>query len=448
MSFFNEMKNATTIAKMILLFLAMIFVAANSPAQTFSTLHNFASSAQYPNTAGVEPSGDLILTNGVLYGETGIEGPNQYGAIYSINADGSGFKVLCSNSNSPSQHLTFIGGTLYTTTLGGGTNGAIYSVNTNGTNYKLIYSFAGSGNGAWPLGITSANNTLYGVTEFGSFNNFTPAGGGVLYSIDTNGNNFSILHTFYNMQGGESLILKDNTFYGTTVYGTTLVTNAVVFSIDINGNNFTNLYIFTNGMSARTLIFNQGLLFGTGISNEEAPGGIVFSINTNGSNFTVLHVFTNTPFYLCSSGNLLWGATPDGGLYNGGTIYSMKTNGNNYNVVYDFPQPRFPMGGPSGMVANGITILGTTESSGTNDFGSIFSFNSTPTIQSFTKTNGNFDMTWNAFSNAIYQLQYSTNLPSTNWFNFGNNLTATTTNLIFSDSITNSQRFYRLIYQP
>ncbi|MGA2242042.1 MAG: protease pro-enzyme activation domain-containing protein [Verrucomicrobiota bacterium] len=68
-----------------------------------------------------------------------------------------------------------------------------------------------------------------------------------------------------------------------------------------------------------------------------------------------------------------------------------------------------------------------------------------PRFQSVTKTNGTINLTWNALTGLVYQVQYKTNLLQTNWINLGavitaTNVTVTATNLIGPDP----QRFYRL----
>ncbi len=130
-------------------------------------------------------------------------------------------------------------------------------------------------------------------------------------------------------------------------------------------------------------------------------------------------------------------------------MFSMKTNGSNYNVPYDF-QNLGAFGGPSGLVLNGNVILGATELGGTNNWGSIFTLDLAPTPKNITctSTNGNFNMVWDAVSGATYQFQYSTNLASASWSDFGGIITATNQSISILDPATNPQRFYRLIYQP
>ena len=56
------------------------------------------------------------------------------------------------------------------------------------------------------------------------------------------------------------------------------------------------------------------------------------------------------------------------------------------------------------------------------------------------------EIEWNSTSGTTYQVQYSTNLTSTNWFDLGNSVMATNTASYVLDSTRNvSNRFYRVI---
>src|ERR1700757_917634 len=70
---------------------------------------------------------------------------------------------------------------------GGATgNGVIYSINSDGSNYKLLYSFNGT-DGGGPAGTLAAglDGKLYGTTTQGGLNN-----AGTIYAYDT------LAHTF------------------------------------------------------------------------------------------------------------------------------------------------------------------------------------------------------------------------------------------------------------
>jgi hypothetical protein len=68
-----------------------------------------------------------------------------------------------------------------------------------------------------------------------------------------------------------------------------------------------------------------------------------------------------------------------------------------------------------------------------------------PAFQSVMQTNGMIDLVWSVVPGQTYQLQSSTNLSSTRWLNFGSSVMATNTTVCASDSMTNSQCFYRIM---
>ena len=69
------------------------------------------------------------------------------------------------------------------------------------------------------------------------------------------------------------------------------------------------------------------------------------------------------------------------------------------------------------------------------------------TLISVNVTNGMLSLTWGALVGQNYQVQCITNLTQTNWMNIGVPINATTNSIVFSDSMTNAQRFYRLLIQ-
>jgi hypothetical protein len=56
-----------------------------------------------------------------------------------------------------------------------------------------------------------------------------------------------------------------------------------------------------------------------------------------------------------------------------------------------------------------------------------------------------FTFTWSAAAGQLYQVQFKTDLNQTNWTPLGSNLTASSSTLTASDSMTNAQRFYRVV---
>jgi len=202
---------------------------------------------------------DNTSTNYTLYGVTFFGGTNGngpgtdgYGTIFKVNNDGSGFKTLfvfssgrATNGYGPAGGLALSGNTLYGTTSGGGSGGSgtVFKIDTSGSNFMVLKSFSAWGtevvNGYYNYtnsdgmapegGLILSGDTLYGTTMEGGTN----GGGGTVYSINTNGNNFTLLHSFTspnnngsgvftNIDGGGTragLMLTGHVLFGTTPYG-------------------------------------------------------------------------------------------------------------------------------------------------------------------------------------------------------------------------------------
>lgn len=111
------------------------------------------------------------------------------------------FTVLHNFTNSPDGAAPYLGGgmvlsgnTLFGTTQRGGSfgKGTVFSVNTDGSDYTILHNFTGGSDGSIPpSGLASYSNTLFGTTLLGGTN-----GSGIVFSINTNGSNFMVLHTF------------------------------------------------------------------------------------------------------------------------------------------------------------------------------------------------------------------------------------------------------------
>jgi uncharacterized repeat protein (TIGR03803 family) len=135
------------------------------------------------------------------------------------------------------------------------------------------------------------------------------------------------------------LVLSDGTLYGTTEEGGSSGVGTV-FSITTNGSDFTVLHSFSSvtndGVNPVAALFLSGkVLYGTTVEGGAFGQGIVFSIDTDGSNYTELHSFgesgtgdgsdPNAPVILV--GNSLYGTTISGGAYSYGTVFGLQISG-------------------------------------------------------------------------------------------------------------------------
>ena len=197
-----------------------------TPAGLETTLYSFAGGADGEGpVAGLSNDPD-----GNLYGVAFYGGTNNFGTIFRIAPDGTGYTTLHSFAGGPTDGQypgvklrDLPDGTLWGSTGAGGANGlgTIFKYDPSSGVTSIIHSFAGApDDGSQPscrLRIANDGN-LYGATyyggsfDLGTFFQLTPAG---------------VLTTVYSFAGGDdgqnpnSSLLKtpNGDFYGTTVTG-------------------------------------------------------------------------------------------------------------------------------------------------------------------------------------------------------------------------------------
>ena len=71
-----------------------------------------------------------------------------------------------------------------------------------------------------------------------------------------------------------------------------------------------------------------------------------------------------------------------------------------------------------------------------------------PVIQSAQQSGNLFTLTWSATATQVYHVQYTTNLTESAWANLGGPIAATNSIATASDSISESQKYYRVVLLP
>ena len=240
--------------------------------------------------------------------------------------------------------------------------GLVFAMNTDGTGLATLHSFSGGTDGSSPYAglLQGKDNRLYGTTAAGGDTN----GDGTVFAVQTNGKNFTTLHTFDSTDGSTptaALISgKDGRLYGTTQNGGASG-QGTAFAIDPTGSGFVSIYSFstTDCPQPNGLIQgSDGRLYGTAGGFFSGSDGIVFAMNTNGSSFALLHAFSGSdgllpvaPVILGKDGKL-YGITIDGGgVYFGGTLFTLSTDGTVFNTLYAFHENQTgPQGPGSGLL--------------------------------------------------------------------------------------------------
>ncbi|WP_299108855.1 MBG domain-containing protein, partial [uncultured Tenacibaculum sp.] len=309
---------------------------------TMSTLVNFTANT---TATGSDGKGELLQVNGKLWGVTNAGGANGKGTIFNLNTDGTGFTKVhdfnaTTEGSDPSGFLTFSNGKIWGVLSTGGpgsgsgsAGGSIFSINTDGTNFTVVRGFSFTdftlSELAAPIGgLTEANGKLWGVTQFGG-------------------------HTF---AGG-------------------------VYSINSDGTGYTEAYLFPSsglpGQPRAKLTLANNKLWGTASSN----GGGIFTIDPTtitqaGTGYSLVHRFGfsggESLSTLTTVGNQLFGIWREGGANSAGVLFRINDNGTNYGTLHDWPfsgGARLPF---SSLTIDGGTLFGSTTTGGTNNLGTLY----------------------------------------------------------------------------
>jgi uncharacterized repeat protein (TIGR03803 family) len=495
-------------ARTVLIAAASLFSSGIiASAQMIDVLHTFSANTS-SNLDGAGPATELVLSGNTLYGAAGDgangSGTNNFGTVFSLNTDGSGFTVLHTFSGvtlsgtlppvqmntdgfGPRGTLVLAGDILYGVASAGGVNGSgtVFSLSTNGQVFNVLHMFetnvptgtfpastSTNSEGAAPNSLILVGDTLYGTAQGGGTN-----GLGTLFSIRTNGAGFTVLHTFTSKTtDGKNpqsrLAFADGMLYGTTPLGGANG-SGIVYSLTTNGANFRVVHNFPESTVTETGPYLEGLLcsgstlFGTATAGGVNLTGFIFSVNTNGANFATIYNFStngsitnidgaNPEGGLILLGDTLYGTANAAGTHNNGTIFSVNTNGSAFNTLWSFSKlnaatnldgvhPR------TGFALGGAFLYGTGYFGGANANGTVFSLGVTPIISRVALSGNDALLTgMNALAGHAYTVLTSTNVSSplnlwspitTNTLAGGGPFNFTATNAVLPGA---AQQFYLL----
>jgi uncharacterized repeat protein (TIGR03803 family) len=299
---------------------------------------------------GANPYAGVVRDSaGNLYGTT-YQGGTGHGVVYKLNTAGQE-TVLYNftggdDGGGPNGVILDSAGNLYGTTVAGGTAGVgvVYELDT-ARQETVLYSFTGGTDGSYPHAgvIRDSAGNLYGTTEYGGSTACSFLGCGVVYKVDTAGQE-TVLYSFTGGLDGvnpEAGVIRDSSgnLYGTTFFG-------VAYELD-TANQLTVLYSFIGGAdggfpeAAGVIRDSAGNLYGTTFTGGAANAGVVYKLDTAGQE-TVLYgfpssadgSFTEAGVIRDSAGNL-YGTTPSGGASNAGVVYELAATGRE-TVLYTF----------------------------------------------------------------------------------------------------------------
>jgi uncharacterized repeat protein (TIGR03803 family) len=278
----------------------------------YTNLHIFSSGGG----GGYQPSAALVQgRDGNLYGTTMFGGANALGTVFKVATNGTGFVQLYNLGGPFDAQQPFApliqgpDGFLYGTSPLGGTSavggasgfGTVFRIGPDGSNEMVLHNFLPTGgDGRYPRAalVQSADGTLYGVaSEGGTTTSVDGYGYGTVFSINTNGIGYTVLHNFDPAVGGDGkypwpslAIGTDGALYGTCAgggSGTAPTGNygaGSVFKLNPDGSGYTILYNFgsssEDGYSPRSPLVRatDGGLFGTAPLGGALNGGVLYRL--------------------------------------------------------------------------------------------------------------------------------------------------------------------------
>lgn len=231
------------------------------------------------------------------------------GTVYSLNAATGAEMVLysfcrhggsgCTDGRYPSAGVTGVSGTLYGVTNYGdaGNGGVLFAVDPTTGKEKTLYSFCSQQNctdGAEPMAeLLDVNGTLYGTTIFGGTGTNCGPGCGTVFSFDPGTGKERVLHSFCSqrkcadgVQPEGELLDVNGTLYGVAANGGTYGLG-VVFAINPDSGKEKVLYSFCSQQNCADGSFPVGHLVDV--------SGVLYGITTGGgANSSQCTAFTDS----------------------------------------------------------------------------------------------------------------------------------------------------------
>ncbi len=369
-------------------------------ARVLRTIYAFPSLA-----AGAGPVSNLVIENGIIYGNTGLGGVGCFGfddgcgTLFQLDLATGAETILHSFLYAPDGAYPvtgplYVDGVFYGTTVQGGADndGSVYSYNPATNTESVVVNFKGSnGVNPGPGGLAAHHGIVYGVASQGGTDNQ-----GLIYKLDTATGKQTVLYSFiegpsgYDPQSG--VLYHDGYLYGTTSAGGSKNESIChygcgeLYKFNLATKTLTVLFGFTDDRSGGSpygdsLIYQDGALYGATFYGgaihkpncvQSTGCGVVYKYDLASDKLSVLYRFTGGRDGSFPVGGLvyvrgdLYGTTIEGGIEDHGTVYKVDATTGAETVLHRFS----PTGAKDGtQPAGGLTyyhgrLYGTTTSGG------------------------------------------------------------------------------------
>ena len=291
------------VAALVVVLAACVALPASLSAQTYLVLHSLAvSEGNGPQSSLVQDAG------GKLYGTAALSGAHGSGSIFKLDTNGDNFVDIHDFDNTDGANpyggvILGGGGFLFGTAANGGNDdaGVVYKIDTTGNNFAVIHHLDGGNDGSHPFGglVQGSDTILYGVAHDDGANGF-----GTVFSIDPGGQTYTVIHVFgatsndgSNPYGG-LVIGSDGMLYGTTEKGHNGSGLGTVFRLNTDGSGFETIHTFTGGNDgqdpqAPMIETPEGYLYGTTFLGGSGSSGTVFRMRRDGTDPSVVRAFSS-----------------------------------------------------------------------------------------------------------------------------------------------------------
>jgi uncharacterized repeat protein (TIGR03803 family) len=304
----------------------------------------------------------------------------------------------------PSGSLTLLNGSIYGTTAGGGVNfgrdneqstGTVYGIDLSTNVETVLQRFAVQGAGKHDginpyIGLITDGTTLYGAT--GDTPKNRSYKGGVVFSINPVTDALTAFSKKATKHGVSSLLLSDNTLYGTSGSGGKDGFGSVFAASppDVKTRRVASFKALPSAhFPSGGLVSIDGILYGETNYGGLHDFGALYQLNLATNKISLLYSFTDGADGARPVGPMavndttIYGATTTGGggykqgCPDGcGTVFSFDTSNGTFVLLHTFvvSDGAFPLGGVT--VDNG-TLYGTTSAGGspTALAGTVFEIN-------------------------------------------------------------------------
>ena len=431
---------------------ACVAAASVQAGTTLTTLFSFN------EDDGFQPATLVQTADGSLYGTTLYGGfplsGGGHGTVFKLNSDGTFTNLVNRALRNPTWMFQAADGNFYGTEGDGHGNGGLFKMTPDGVvaDFGPVWSQPSSNGWGPAYLLQDSTGNFYGIAGYGGLRDE----GGTVFEIDTNGL-FSTLARFDYLVNGarpiQLLLAHDGNFYGVAWVGG-IYSQGTLFKMTPDGT-LTALLSFTgaNGYYPACLLEGaDGDLYGTTTASS-LGGGTVFRATKEGSlvwSFVVNGINGSTPCFLMQAGDgFLYGTTTSVGGNGNGTIFRITTNGD-FSTLFAFTgtngsSPFFLLESPDNC------FYGTSFYGGMQNCGTVFrlSIPRAPVIQRPVPSGDSLQLTWTSVAGQTYQLQYTSDLNSTNWTDLGSPVLATNGTMSASDNVgTDPRRFYRVVLLP